>query len=37
MDHAALLRGIRQSLAELAATGAEVLSKEEALRLICGR
>jgi prevent-host-death family protein len=37
MDNAALLRGIRQSLAELAATGAEVLSKEEALRLICGR
>ena len=34
MDNAALLRDIRQSLTELGATEAEVLSKEEALRLI---
>ena len=37
MDNAALLRDIRQSLTELGATGAEVLSKEEALRLISRR
>ena len=37
MDNAALLGDIRQSLAELAATGAEVLTKEEAVRLISGR
>jgi antitoxin YefM len=37
MDNVALLGGIRQSLTELAAAGAEVLSKEEALRLISGR
>ena len=37
MDNAALLRDIRQSLTELGATGAEVLTKEEALRLISGR
>jgi prevent-host-death family protein len=37
MDNAALLGDIRQSLTELAAAGAEVLTKEEALRLISGR
>jgi prevent-host-death family protein len=37
MDNAALLRDIRQSLTELGATEAEVLSKEEALRLISRR
>ena len=37
MDNAAMLRDIRQSLTELGATGAEVLSKEEALRLISRR
>jgi len=37
MDNAGLLSDIRQSLTELGATGAEVLSKEEALRLISGR
>ena len=37
MDNAALLSDIRQSLTELAATEAEVLSKEEALRLISGQ
>ena len=37
MDNAALLRDIRQSLAELGTTGAEVLGKEEAVRLISGR
>jgi antitoxin YefM len=37
MDNAALLSDIRQSLTELGAIGAEVLSKEEALRLISGR
>ncbi len=34
LDSAALLADIRESLAELSATGATVLSKEEALRLI---
>ena len=37
MDNAALLSDIRQSLAELGTTEAEVLSKEEALRLISGQ
>jgi antitoxin YefM len=37
MDNAGLLSDIRQSLTGLGATGAEVLSKEEALRLIAGR
>jgi antitoxin YefM len=37
MDNAALLSDIRQSLTELGTTGAQVLSKEEALRLISGR
>ena len=37
MDNAGLLSDIRQSLTDLGATGAEVLSKEEALRLISGR
>jgi antitoxin YefM len=37
MDNATLLSDIRQSLAGLSTTGAEVLSKEEALRLISGR
>jgi antitoxin YefM len=37
MDNAALLRDIRQSLTELSTTRAEVLSKEEALRLISRR
>jgi prevent-host-death family protein len=36
MDNAALLNDIRESLAELGTTEAEVLSKEEALRLISG-
>ena len=36
MDSAALLADIRESLAELT-TGAAVLTKEEALRLISGR
>src|ERR1700694_595427 len=34
MDNAVLLNDIRQSLTELGTTEAEVLSKEEALRLI---
>jgi antitoxin YefM len=37
MDDAALLSDIRRSLTELGAIGAEVLTKEEALRLISGR
>jgi prevent-host-death family protein len=37
MDNAALLNDIRESLAELGTTEAEVLSKEEALRLISGQ
>jgi prevent-host-death family protein len=37
MDTAALLNDIRESLAELGTTEAEVLSKEEALRLISGQ
>ena len=37
MDNAALLRDIRQSLTELSTTPAEVLTKEEALRLISGQ
>ena len=37
MDNAGLLSDIRQSLTELGATEAEVLTKEEALRLISGR
>ena len=37
MDNAGLLSDIRQSLTDLGATGAEVLSKEEALRLISRR
>jgi antitoxin YefM len=36
MDNAALLSDIRQSLAELSTTEAEVLSKEEAVQLISG-
>ena len=36
MDSAELLTAIRASLAEVAAEGAEVLSKDEALRLISG-
>jgi antitoxin YefM len=36
MDTAALLADIRESLAELNTTGAQVLSKEDALRLISG-
>ncbi len=37
MDNAALLGDIRESLTELGNTNAEVLSKEEALRLISGQ
>ena len=37
MDSAAVLGDIRESLAELGATEAPVLSKEEALRLISGQ
>jgi hypothetical protein len=37
MDSAALLADIRESLAELSATDAAVLSKEDALRLISGQ
>jgi antitoxin YefM len=37
MDNATLLSDIRQSLTELSTTGAEVLRKEEALRLISGQ
>ena len=37
MDNAALLGDIRQSLTELSTTEAEVLSKEEAVRLISRR
>jgi antitoxin YefM len=37
MDNAGLLSDIRQSLTELGTTGAEVLSKEEAVRLISGQ
>ncbi len=37
MDDAALLNSIRDSLAELGSTEPEVLSKEEALRLISGQ
>jgi antitoxin YefM len=37
MDTAALLADIRESLAELNTTGARVLSKEDALRLISGQ
>lgn len=37
MDNAALLTDIHQSLTELGTIGAEVLSKEEALRLISGQ
>ena len=37
MDNAALLSDIRQSLTELSTTRAEVLSKEEAVRLISGQ
>ena len=37
LDSAALLAAIRESLAELSTTGATVLSKEEALRLIPGQ
>ena len=37
MDSAALLADIRESLAELSTTGAAVLSKEDALRLISGQ
>jgi antitoxin YefM len=37
MDSAALLADIRESLGELNTTGAAVLSKEEALRLIPGQ
>ena len=37
MDNAALLSDIRQSLTELGTTEAEVLSKDEALRLISGQ
>ena len=37
MSNAALLAGIRESLAELSTTDAAVLSKEDALRLISGQ
>ena len=37
MDSAGLLADIRESLAELSTTGAAVLSKEDALRLISGQ
>jgi antitoxin YefM len=37
MDSAALLADIRESLAELSAADAAVLSKEDALRLISGK
>jgi antitoxin YefM len=37
MSSAGLLADIRDSLAELSATGATVLSKEDALRLISGQ
>jgi antitoxin YefM len=37
MDSAALLADIRESLAEVASGGAEVLSKDDALRLIQDR
>jgi antitoxin YefM len=37
MDSPGLLADIRESLAELSARGAEVLSKDEALRLIPGQ
>ncbi|HVB45155.1 MAG TPA: type II toxin-antitoxin system Phd/YefM family antitoxin [Streptosporangiaceae bacterium] len=37
MDSEDLLADIREGLAEIAATGAQVLSKHEALRLIPGR
>jgi antitoxin YefM len=37
MDSAVLLADIRESLAELSTADAAVLSKEEALRLICGQ
>ncbi len=37
MDSAALLADIRESLAELSTTGAALLNKEEALRLISGQ
>jgi antitoxin YefM len=37
MDSAALLADLRESLAELNTTGATVLSKEDALRLIPGQ
>ncbi len=37
MDSAELLAGIRQSLADVASGGAEVLSKEEAQELISGQ
>ncbi len=37
MDDAALLSDIRESLAELGTTGATVLTKEDALRLITDR
>jgi antitoxin YefM len=37
MDNAALLGDIRESLAEISATEPDVLSKDEALRLISGQ
>ena len=37
MDNAGLLSDIRESLTELATTNAEVLTKEEAMRLISGQ
>jgi len=37
MDSVALLADIRESLAELSTTGATVLSKDDALRLISGQ
>jgi hypothetical protein len=37
MDSAALLADIRESLAELNTSAADVLSKDEALRLIRGQ
>ena len=37
MDNAALLGEIRESLTELASAEAELLTKEEALRLISGQ
>lgn len=37
MDNAALLNDIRESLTELGAAEPEVLSKEDALRLISGQ